>query len=274
MLDLILILLFTLMTIPVVEFTQGIPRIILGVIVLLIFPGYSLMSALFPNRIGPFGMERAGLTFIFSFATVSLGGLILNYTPWGINLTSIIISVTFMIIVFCGIAFFRRSRITVEDRFSLNIKFKFPRWSNSGSLDRLLSIALIVIVIGSMSSLAYAIAKPKTEEHFTNFYMLGKDKKMEEYPSIILIDDQTEVTLCIENHEKRVVTYSIKEMVEGNVVQTIGPITLNAEEIWLSPVIIKPPGAGENQKVDFLLYRDQDLNPYLNLHIWLDVKIQ
>jgi uncharacterized membrane protein len=48
--DLIIIFILTLIAFPVVTLTEGVPRIILGVIFLLVFPGYSLIAALFPGK--------------------------------------------------------------------------------------------------------------------------------------------------------------------------------------------------------------------------------
>src|SRR3972149_8659583 len=106
--DLIIIILLTVIVFPVVELTTGVPRIILGVIFLLIFPGYTLTTALFPKKESIKGVERVALTFVLSFALVSLTGLALNYTPWGIRLTPILISMAILIFITSGIAMFRR----------------------------------------------------------------------------------------------------------------------------------------------------------------------
>jgi len=269
--DILIVLLVTLITIPLVYFAEGIPRIIPGLIVLLVFPGYTLVSALFPGNKSLKGIERAGLTFFLSFAVVSLTGLILNYTPWGIRLDPIVISIAAFIVILSGIALVRRGGLPEEERFILPANLHFPGWSSVHPLDRVLSVALAVVVIGSLGTLAYVIERPKGDEPFTNFYMLGPDGMMENYPGAITAGEDAGISLGIENYENRVVSYTVKVVFDGQELQQIGPLTLADEEKWSSQINLKPSRSGENQKVEFFLYKDRETGPYLNLRLWLDV---
>jgi uncharacterized membrane protein len=51
-----------------------------------------LISALYPRSGELDGLERLALSIGLSLAIVPLVGLMLNYTPWGITLTPIMIS--------------------------------------------------------------------------------------------------------------------------------------------------------------------------------------
>jgi uncharacterized membrane protein len=269
--DLIFILIVTIISIPVVEFTQGVPRIILGVIILLIFPGYSLMSALFPGKKNITGIERTGLTLVLSFAVVSLTGLALNYTPWGIKLQPITISICVIIFLFASIAYLRRQRLSETERFSFRFSFRLPNWRNEGQFDKVLYIVLAVVVIGSVSTLGYVIAKPKPQEAFTNFYMLGPTGKMENYPNSISINQSARITLGIENNENEAAGYTISVIFDGQTMQTLGPLKLADKEKWSSDITLTPTRIGDNQKVEFLLYKQGISEPYLTLRLWLDV---
>ena len=66
-------------------------RIILGLLLVLFLPGYSLIAALFPRRDDLDGIERIALSFGLSIAVVPLLGLALNYTPFGIRLLPILV---------------------------------------------------------------------------------------------------------------------------------------------------------------------------------------
>jgi uncharacterized membrane protein len=270
--DLISVLIITFITVPVVELTQGVPRIILGVIVLLLFPGYTLSTALFPAKANLKGIERAGLTFVLSFALVALTGLALNYTPWGIRLNPIVISITILIVLLFFISVVRRRRLPEEERFALRFKPRFPKWASLSPFDRGLYLALVIVVIGSLSTLGYVIARPKVQENFTNFYMLGPNGMMENYPSAITLNEPAAITLGIENFENQATDYNVKIIFDGQEVQTIGPLTLADQEKWSSPISLKASRIGENQKVEFLLYKNQETIPSLNLRLWLDVK--
>ena len=66
-------------------------RYVLGSIFVLILPGYSLIKTLFPTREID-NIERTALSIGMSLALVPLVGLLLNYTPWGIRLTPVTLS--------------------------------------------------------------------------------------------------------------------------------------------------------------------------------------
>ena len=78
-------------TIPENAYPIVYSRHILGSIFVLWLPGYSLIKALFPTKKMD-NEERIALSVGMSLASVSIVGLLLNYTPWGIRTTSITLS--------------------------------------------------------------------------------------------------------------------------------------------------------------------------------------
>jgi len=66
-------------------------RYVLGSIFVLLLPGFSLIKTLFPTKEID-NIERTALSIGMSLALVPLVGLLLNYTPWGIRLTPITLS--------------------------------------------------------------------------------------------------------------------------------------------------------------------------------------
>ena len=73
-------------------------RYILGSIFVLFLPGFSLIKTLFPTKEID-NIERTALSIGMSLALVPLVGLLLNYTPWGIRLTPIMISLLTLTII-------------------------------------------------------------------------------------------------------------------------------------------------------------------------------
>jgi uncharacterized membrane protein len=67
-------------------------RYVLGGVFILFLPGFMLISALYPRSGEMDGLERLALSIGLSLAIVPLVGLMLNYTPWGITLTPIMVS--------------------------------------------------------------------------------------------------------------------------------------------------------------------------------------
>lgn len=270
--ELVLIVLLTLLAVPVVEFTTGPPRIIAGIIILLLFPGYTLMAALFPRKTRMSGVERAALSVVISVAVVPLIALILNYTPWGIRLEPIYAAVASLIVIASLVAIFRRWRLPRGERFAPRIRIRMPRWGGTSRQDKAISLVLVLLILGAAAVLFYVITAPRTPQTFTDFYVLGSEEMVEDYPQELVLGEQAEVTLGIVNHEHQDMSYDVEVRLEGEKVQEIASIDLAHEEEWRQKVTLIPTKAGEDQKVEFLLYRGGEIDPYLTLYLWLDVK--
>ena len=100
------------------DFPFVVLRWVLGSVFVLFIPGYVAVEALFPKGRELDGIERLALSVGLSLALVPLVGLLLNYTPWGIRLDPIMISLTTLTIGLALVAFARRFRSSVE-RFEL-----------------------------------------------------------------------------------------------------------------------------------------------------------
>jgi hypothetical protein len=83
-------------TLLIVFFVNASPllyvRYVLGGVFILFLPGFMLISALYPRSGELDGLERLALSIGLSLAIVPLDGLMLNYTPWGITLAPIMVS--------------------------------------------------------------------------------------------------------------------------------------------------------------------------------------
>jgi len=64
----------------------------LGTLYVLFLPGYVIVEALYPRERDLKPLERVALSIGLSLAVVPLVGLVLNYTPWGIRLWPVVIS--------------------------------------------------------------------------------------------------------------------------------------------------------------------------------------
>lgn len=98
---------------------------VLGIIFVLYLPGYTFIKALFPAK-APIKtssenldtIERVALSFGMSLALVPIAGLILNYTPWGIRLAPIMLSLLFLTIAFATAAVIREHQAKTLNRQS------------------------------------------------------------------------------------------------------------------------------------------------------------
>jgi len=93
-------------TIPENAFPLAYARHILGSIFVLWLPGYTFIKALFPQKELD-DIERVALSIGMSLALVPIIGLLLNYTPWGITLAPVTISLLIPTLTFATAAIIR-----------------------------------------------------------------------------------------------------------------------------------------------------------------------
>ncbi|HUV45599.1 MAG TPA: DUF1616 domain-containing protein [Dehalococcoidia bacterium] len=277
--ELLFLNLLTILLIAIVIFIpSNVLRIIVGLPFLLFFPGYTLIAALFPRRDALDSIERVALSFGLSIAVVPLIGLVLNYTPWGITLYPVLISIATFILTTSMVAWYRRRRLPEVERFTVSLNLSLALWGGQRSLDRILSIILIVAILGAVGTLGYVIATPKVGEKFTEFYVLGLEGKVIDYPSELKIGEEGKVIVGIINREHETVSYRVEVRIDGvgnNEVgnNEVGPLVLGHDEKWEEAVSFTPDRAGDSQKMEFLLYKNGGSEPYLKpLHLWVNVK--
>ena len=247
-------------------------RIIFGLPFVLFFPGYVLIAALFPGRADLDGIERTALSFGLSIAVVPLLGLGLNYTPWGIRLTPILVALIIFIAGMSALTFYRRKKLPQEERFYPVFELSFPLWREFSRMDRVLSALLVLAVIFALGSIVYVVATPRVGEKFTEFYILGPGGKAEGYPRELAVGKSGVVTVGIVNHEYAPVKYSVEVVLDGHLKKRLRPGELNHEQKWEGMVGFFAGQPHENLKVEFLLYREQDREPYRSLHLWVNVR--
>ena len=77
------------------------------------------------------------------------------------------------------------------------------------------------------------------------------------------------------NEEREAVSYEVEIRIDGIRNNEVKGITLEPGEKWENEVGFTPRVGGENQKVEFLLYKKGEVTPYLEpLHLWIDVREQ
>ena len=99
-------------------------RYVLGGVFVLFLPGFLLISALYARSGEMDELEKTALSIGLSIAIVPLVALVLNYTPWGIRLEPIMVSLALFAEIMAGVCVFRRfrySRLDLE-RFGIRIR--------------------------------------------------------------------------------------------------------------------------------------------------------
>jgi uncharacterized membrane protein len=129
----------------------------------------------------------------------------------------------------------------------------------------------VLAIGGALGTLGYVIATPRVGERFTEFYILGLEGRAEDYPRELRVGEEGRVIVGIINREHETVSYRVEVRIEGVINNEVGPIALEHDEKWREIVSFTPHRAGDGQKVEFLLYKNGEVEPYLRLHLWLDV---
>ncbi|MBN1786308.1 MAG: DUF1616 domain-containing protein, partial [Candidatus Methanofastidiosa archaeon] len=216
--DLITISVITMITLISVIYDVPVLRQVIGIVFILFCPGYTFISSLFVKRRDIDALERIALSFGLSIAIVPLIGLLLNYTPYGIRLTPILISNTSFTFLMLIVAFYRRNQVDEGERFSFS--YYVPKIElGEKRLDKALSVILIISIVASLATLVYVIQAPKKGETFTEFYILGPEGMADDYPTEFALGESKEIILGIVNHEYEPKDYAVN-------------ILLNDEVLW------------------------------------------
>ena len=85
-------------------------RYVFGLLFVLFIPGYALIQLLYYRREDLSDLERLALSLGLSLALVPLVGLILNYTPFGIRLIPVALSLALLSMTLITLAVIKRYR--------------------------------------------------------------------------------------------------------------------------------------------------------------------
>ena len=274
--DLALVILLTLLGILFVvipPLNETPIRIILGLPLVLFLPGYALIATLFPWKNDLDGIERVALSFGLSIAITPLLGLALNYTPFGIRLVPILIVLTVFTISMAICAWIRRGKIPERYRFAVEFRKAFDSiktFKADTKLDKILTAVLILSIVIAISVMVYVIVVPKEGEKFTEFYVLGPGGMAEDYSTNLTLGEEGEVIIGIVNHEYVNTPYQLEVMLNGEVIGEES-IELMHNETCETPFTFRAMRKGEDQKLEFSLYKVGEEGIYRSLHLWVDV---
>ena len=305
-------------------------RVVFGLVFALFAPGYAFIAALFPER-GPRlddgdptdaddgtadasggltervdprragsidGIERVALSFGLSIAITPLIGLLLNFTPFGIRLVPIVLSIGGFTLVASAVAALRRQALPADERF----RVPYRSWIGSARaelfapetrLDAVLNVVLVVSLLLAVSSVGYAVLVPKSGESFSEFYLLTENESgalvADDYPENFTVGGSQPLVVGIGNHEHEQVDYSVVAQLQRVSIQNNSTtvrerreldrfrrtIPANGSANWTHDVT--PTLTGERLRLTYLLYRgsppgNQTVeNAYRETHLWVNV---
>lgn len=130
-------------------------------------------------------------------------------------------------------------------------------------LDKVLFILLAVAIAATCIGIGYLMSATKPEDKFTEFYILGPEGKAENYPQQATVGANVDVVAGVVNHEYRPVKYRIEITINGDSGEKVDTGTLAHQQKWQDEISFVIQQPGENQKVEFWLYKDDEVEPYL-----------
>jgi uncharacterized membrane protein len=211
-------------------------RVVFGLPFVLFIPGYAFVAALFPEAGEPppiddgsepdgglqdrgiDGIERTALSFGLSIAIVPLIGLALNFTPFGIRLMPILVSISGFTVVATVVAARRRWELPTDDRFRVPYRGwlaagKSELFDPQSTADAALNVLLVVSILLATTSVVYAVAVPQQGEQFTEFYVLTENESDElvaaNYPEELVAGDPQSIHVGVGNNEYEEVEYTV-----------------------------------------------------------------
>lgn len=141
----------------------------------------------------------------------------------------------------------------------------------SSLLDKILSVVLVLIIFSAIGALTYSIAVPPVISRFTEFYVLNSNGQANNYPKNLAVGEEAKVIIGIANQEHETASYRIEMKLNGTSHNVAAPLTLNQAGTWQETITFRPAVPGNNQKVEFLLYKSGQSEVYRSVYILVNV---
>ncbi len=225
--------------------------IILGLPLIFVLPGYTLMTVLFHKSfIGP--SYRLLLTFGLSLGLDILSGLFLNFFPMGLQMLSWAVLLGGETLLFCLVAMYLRRGIVQQS--IPQMQGKHTTISNF----LLFGLAVIVVFLSLWYSTFGATQQPRPG--FTQLWMLAANQSN---------NKGCAVRVGIQNLEGEPMKYQLKMKIMESLSNTWPSIELTPQQEW-NQVVEIPSGISGSGTVEAQLYRaDKTDIVYRSTHITL-----
>lgn len=281
-------------------------RIPLGVLFVLLAPGYALVSLLLPAETvsGMDGRERVVslperllLGLGLSLVIVPLLGIGLHYYKGVVYPWDTVVVTGSATVLLAALALGRRVMTDPNVRMATGVGATVGRLRASLDGDRrrdaAVNVALAAALVVAAAGVGLAVATTDNGERYTEFYLLtdaGDGTLVADgYPSTLTVDEPTALHVGIANHEGERATYTVVVQLQ-RVERTDGRSTvteqfdLDSFEVTVDDGrtvhrrhAVTPPVAGESFRLTYLLFegdpgqRRSTAAAYRSVHIWVDV---
>jgi uncharacterized membrane protein len=232
---------------------DSVPGRILTLPLVLVLPGYALMASVFPRRsLG--AVECLVFSLGLSLVIVVLGGLVLNWTPFGLRASSWSVLLGSITLGACAVALARRRGQSISAAGLLGIKGVGLTFRQG------LLLGLAVVIICGAIAVSNIGAAQQPFPGFTQLWILPAGGA----------NPKNAVRLGVSNMESTAMEYSLTVNVDGKVVKLWPSIDLKPSEKWETTLMLPQTAHIGAVRVEVVLYRtNAPATIYRHVVLWL-----
>jgi len=234
---------------------------------------YLLIKTLLPLNQGYHITQQIAVAT--GLAVVSLGFIVmaLSYTSWKITFWSLMVALVLLSIASLAMAMYLHRSMPEQAPHRGTAMTWWESvvctWRNRPLVDRLSWLFLGFAATFSLGLLP--ILASNQQESFSEFYIdLSKSPDGSSWREALAPGEHADLIIGVTNHEHADVQYRIERAGPSGTEQ-IAAIHLAHDQTWEQPYTFTPTQPGADQKVEFLLYKQGDAEPYRSLHLWINV---
>lgn len=259
----VIVLVVSIVIVVIIE-SVNIPLIrgILGIIILVVIPGFFTYHVMFPSPLGRNLPYVIVVVLVLGIIETIIVSYILNFIQSGINIKSILYSQLVLIIFTWATALSRGGKFEGNWSETLRTRPRLSTINRLQGLDMLLTAILIVSFGFFVVVLVYGIYSPGPLERYTEFYVLNQNGEFGNYGSNLDINDELNIIVVVENHEFENKVYRI-EAINGSDKIEIGESKVLDGEVWSLKVSLPL----NDPNIVILLFKENDPEPYRFLHL-------
>lgn len=141
----------------------------------------------------------------------------------------------------------------------------------SSLVGKTLSVILALIILGSIALLGYNVTFPPVTEEFTEFYVLNSKGIADDYPQVLTLGQEGKVIVGIVNREQKTESYRVEVRMNQAKPSELGPLVLEQGETRQETILFRPVVAGNDQKLEFRLYKSGQTDVYRSVYLLVSV---
>lgn len=221
-------------------------RVVLALPLVLILPGYAI-TATFPRQLGTIP-ERLLFSVALSLAAAIIGGLVLNWTPWGLQANTWVVWLGGITLAASAIAIAHRREPIMVPNGSASTRIA-PR----DVVLIMLTATILLIAIG----VARTPATQQNPQGYTAMWALPASDT-----------DRDTIQLGLRNLEFSATAYHLQIIVDGTLVREWPMIKLEQGQEWKSTIRLPTVQSGIGKTELLLFRRDAPNDVYRSTVLW------